>query len=146
LDNIYLLNGYDIEEHDGERYVFVRHMDELHVAIGRHIVTKRKGLTGQEIRFLRNTLNLTQSELAKELGNNPQSIVRWEKGQVALPGPAEKLLRVFFFAKLLTEEDLRDLILQTLGELDDIDESTTMPAKFILNDHWTENVPHMACC
>jgi DNA-binding transcriptional regulator YiaG len=151
LDNIYLLNGYDIEEHDGEQHVFVRHADELHKAIGRQIVTKRKGLTGQEIRFLRNTLDLTQSELASELGNNAQSIARWEKGQVDVPGGAEKLLRVFFFAKLATQDELealRDLIIEKLSELDEFDENVTMPASFILDGHWTVNVPppHVVCC
>jgi hypothetical protein len=43
LDNIYLLNGYDVEEHDGEKHVFVRNMEELHKAIGCHITPKRKG-------------------------------------------------------------------------------------------------------
>lgn len=57
LEGIYLLNGYTVEEHDGERHVFVENVDELHKAIGRHIISKRKGLTGAEIRFLRNTLD-----------------------------------------------------------------------------------------
>jgi DNA-binding transcriptional regulator YiaG len=149
LDNIYLLNGYEPEDHDGERHIFVRNADELHKAIGRHIVTKRKGLTGQEIRFLRNTLEMTQSELASELGNNAQSIARWEKGQVDIPGDAEKLLRVFFFARLASNdelEELRDLILGTLSELDEIDENEIEPANFVLNGSWTENVPQAACC
>jgi len=149
LDNIYLLNGYDIEEHDADKHVFVRNMEGLHKAIGRYIVTKRKGLTGQEIRFLRNTLNLTQSELADQLGNNAQSIARWEKGQAEIPGDAEKLLRVFFFAKLVTRDELealRALILQRLAELDEIDENVTAPAKFILDGHWTEKVPREAVC
>ncbi len=148
LDNIFLLNGYDVEYHDGERHVFVRDMDELHKAIGRHIVLKRKGLTGQEVRFLRNTLDLTQSELADQLGNNAQSIARWEKGQSEIPGDAEKLLRVIFFAKLATDEELkalREFINNTLEELDEIDESVTSPARFILNDHWKESVCQAAC-
>ena len=92
LEGIYLLNGYTVEEHDGERHVFVENVDELHKAIGRHIISKRKGLTGAEIRFLRNTLDLTQNELAAELGNNTQSVARWEKGQNHIPGaPAEQV-------------------------------------------------------
>ncbi len=144
LDNIYLLNGYNIEEHDGETHVFIRNIDELHKVIGRHIVTRRKGLAGAEIRFLRNTLNLTQSELASELGNNAQSIARWEKSQAEIPGHAEKLLRVFFFAKLASNDELallRDLIVEKLVELDEIDESETPPVKFILGERWIEDVP-----
>ncbi|RBP06429.1 helix-turn-helix protein [Roseiarcus fermentans] len=149
LDNIYLLNGYDIDEHDGERHVFVRNMEELHNAIGRHIVTKRKGLTGQDIRFLRNTLDMTQNELARELGNNAQSIARWEKGQVDIPGDAEKLLRVFFFAKLATADELaelRSLIIQDLTELDNMDERVTPIANFFLSDRWKEDSNMAMCC
>ena len=146
LDNIYLLNGYEVEEHDGESHVFVRNMEELHEAIGRHIVLRRKGLTGTEIRFLRNTLNLTQKELASELGNNAQSIARWEKGQVDIPGDAEKLFRVFFFAKLAAADELlelRDLIQRKLADLDEIDHGEKFPAKYILDGHRTENAPQL---
>src|SRR5271155_1684552 len=73
LENIFLLNGYDFDQHDGERHVFVREVEGLHQAIGRHLVCGRKALTGQEIRFLRKTIDLTQEELAEKLGNNAQS-------------------------------------------------------------------------
>lgn len=126
-----------------ERHVFIRDMDELHKAIGRHIVLKRKGLTGQEVRFLRNTLNMTQSELASHLGNNAQSIALWENGKNDLPGDAEKLLRVFSFAKLATDEELnalREFVLLKLKELDEIDEIVTMPASFVLNASWAPSL------
>ncbi len=143
LDGIYLLNGYDVKKHEGERHVFVRNVDELHMAIGRHIVSKRKGLTGKDVKFLRNTLDLTQSALAGRLGNNPQSIARWEKGQCEIPGDAEKLLRIIFFACLATDEELellRDLILETLEELDLVDESAMTATQFQLDDHWKEAI------
>ena len=141
LENIYLLNGYEFDEHDGERYAFVHGVDGLHKVIGRHIILKRKGLTGQEVKFLRNTLNLTQSELANELGNNAQSIARWEKGQTEIPGDTEKFLRVIFFARLATDEELKELqdfICKKLAELDEIDESVTGCAQFELSGQWRE--------
>lgn len=71
LEGIYLLNGYTVEEHDGERHVFVENVDELHKAIGRHIISKRKGLTGAEIRFLRNTLDvLRTNQLVSQWATN----------------------------------------------------------------------------
>jgi len=69
LDGIYLMNGYTVETHDGEEHVAVSDIDGLHKAIGRHLVTFRKALSPKEIRFLRNTLDLTQAELAQRLGN-----------------------------------------------------------------------------
>lgn len=110
LDEIYLLNGYDLEDHDGEQHLSVQKMEELHQAIGRHLVTHRKGLAPKEIRFLRNTMDLTQAELAARLGNNAQSVARWEKGECEVPGASEKLLRVVFLASLLTDEELDALV------------------------------------
>jgi len=141
LDEIYLLNGYDLEDHDGEQYMSVSKMEELHQAIGRYLVTHRKGLAPKEIRFLRNTMNLTQSELAAKLGNNAQSVARWENGKCEVPGSSEKLLRLVFLASLLTEAEmlaLKDFINSNLSELDELDENMTAQGRFKLGDIWEE--------
>src|SRR5690606_8939703 len=64
LDGIYLLNGYTVEDHEGERHVAIADVDGLHQVIGRHLVMHRKALAPRELRFLRNTMDLTQRELA----------------------------------------------------------------------------------
>lgn len=141
LDEIYLLNGYDLEDHDGEQYMSVKRMEELHQAIGRYLVTHRKGLTPKEIRFLRNTMDLTQSELAAKLGNNAQSVARWEKGECEVPGPSEKLLRLVFLASLMTEAEmlaLKEFINSNLSELDELDETAPAQGRFKLGDIWEE--------
>jgi len=141
LEGIYLLNGYDVEEHDGEEYVSISDIDGLHKAIGRHIVTHRKALSPREVRFLRNTMNLTQAELAKLLSNNSQSVARWEKGECEIPGAAEKLLRVVFMASLMTAEELeslREMLLSKLQELDCMDQLVPAAAQFELFDRWSE--------
>lgn len=142
LDGIYLLNGYITEEHDGEEHVSISDIDGLHLAIGRHLVTHRKGLSPKEIRFLRNTMGLTQGEIAARLGNNSQSVARWEKGECEIPGTAEKLLRAVFLATLDRADDLvalKVLLERQLGELDDLDETQTPPAQFELFDKWEES-------
>lgn len=78
LENIYLLNGYHTEEHDGETHVFVDGEEELHRAIARHVICTRKTLTGDEIKFLRKTMDWTQKELAERLGNDSQAVAHWE--------------------------------------------------------------------
>jgi DNA-binding transcriptional regulator YiaG len=141
LDEIYLLNGYDLEDHDGEQYMSVQKMEELHQAIGRHLVTHRKGLAPKEIRFLRNTMNLTQAELASRLGNNAQSVARWEKGECEVPGASEKLLRVVFLAPLLSDTEmaaLKDFLNNSLSALDELDETATVQGRFELGDMWHE--------
>lgn len=141
LDEIYLLNGYAKEEHDGETHVAITDIDGLHQAIGRHLVVHRKGLAPKEVRFLRNTMNLTQAQLADMLGNNSQSVARWEKGECEMPGTAEKLLRAVFLASLMGEEELatlKDFLIRQLGELDEMDELASAPAQFQLYEHWSE--------
>ena len=141
LEGIYLLNGYAIQEHDDELHVSITDMEGLHETIGRHLVGYRKGLSPKEIKFLRNTMGLTQAELAKRLGNNSQSVARWEKGECEIPGTAEKLLRAVFLASLLRDEDLvalKELLENKLTELDDLDDPHSVSAQFRLFDQWED--------
>jgi DNA-binding transcriptional regulator YiaG len=144
LDNIVLLNGYKVSYYDGEEAISVIDVDGLHRAIGRYLVMHRKGLSPKEVRFLRKTLNLTQAELAAKLGNDSQSIARWEKGICSIPGTAEKLLRATFLAENISDpsdlELLRRLLVSMMDELDMIDESQPDPAHFKLSDGWKQAV------
>jgi DNA-binding transcriptional regulator YiaG len=141
LDEIFLLNGYELVEHDGEQHLSVKKMDELHEAIGRHLVMHRKALAPKEIKFLRNTMNVTQSELAQRLGNNVQSVARWEKGETEVPGASEKLLRLVYLTHFITDEDmsmLRKFVRDTLNVLDELDETKTVQGRFQFDDKWLE--------
>ena len=142
LDGIFLLNGVDRHTYDGDEYVSIKDIDGLHIAIGKHLVLNRKALAPKEIKFLRKTMEMTQSELAEVLGKTSQSVARWEKGEVSIPGSAEKLLRALFYARhIISEEDLqvlRDLLLEKLGELDAMDQIDPRPVQFALGDHWME--------
>src|SRR5690349_8978096 len=79
LSNIYLLNGFTLDEYDGEQYVSVENLDGLWKAIGLDIVTGRKLISGKEVRFLRGQMDLTQSELGALLRVDDQTVARWEK-------------------------------------------------------------------
>lgn len=142
LDGIYLLNGFDRHEHDGEWHVSVTDIDGLHWAIGRHLVMHRKALAPKEIRFLRKTMDKTQAELAEELGKTSQSVARWEKGTHDIPGAAEKLLRAIFLARSIYNNEglevLRVLLDRKLNELDALDELESRPVQFQLTNHWIE--------
>lgn len=139
LDGIFLLNGYEARIHDGEEHVVIRDIDGLHAAIGRYLVLSRKGLSPRELRFLRKTLDFSQSELADKLGNTSQSVARWEKGEIGIPGPAEKFLRAYFLARNLSDPKdlatLRTLIVEGLAELDATDERKR-PMQFRLTKRW----------
>lgn len=143
LEGIYLLNGYSKEIHDGEEHVTILDVDGLHKAIGRHLVVHRKALAPKEVRFLRNTLGLTQAELADRLGNTSQSVARWEKGECEVPGASEKLLRAMFLIAVMSDEEfaaLRQFFESRLGELDELDQLAAPPAQFELFGSWAEKV------
>ena len=118
LDDVYLLNGYDIEETKYGKGVTVQDVDGLRSAIARELASRKKILNGKEVRFLRKQMDLTQSELGRLVGLDAQSVARWEKGQrVMKKGPAELLLRVIYMG---TDQGKIDplAVLRRLDELD----------------------------
>lgn len=82
LNNIYLVNGYKFIETPRGKSVSINDIDGLHKAIGLLLVTSKKDLSGEEIRFLRLELLMSQNTLAKLLGVSEQAIRRWEKGKL----------------------------------------------------------------
>lgn len=57
LDNIYLVNGFSIEEMDGEPYVSIENVDALWKAIGLFLVERQKTFSPAELRFLRGQMD-----------------------------------------------------------------------------------------
>ena len=51
-------------------------------------------MTGNELRQIRERLGLTQVELAADVGLDPNSIARQERGEVAIREPLAKLYRL----------------------------------------------------
>lgn len=139
LDDVYLVNGF--EPKDGG--LVIHDMDGLHMAIGLHIVTKRKVITPKELRFLRNQMDLSQRELGDLIGQSGQQVARWEKGQSEIPGPAERLIRVIFVLNTMPKklrEKLIDDLNDHLRDMYKVDETTTPRATFISTDRgWEED-------
>lgn len=63
--------------------------------------------TGQRIRLLRKTKNLTQAEFAKKIGKTESSIRKYEKGLTEIPISVLKVIAKLFEVKTidLIEED-----------------------------------------
>ena len=94
LDNIYLASGYQFRTVGDERYVSIRDVEDLHETIALALTRQRKVLSGQEIRFVRKYLDLTQRGLGELLGVSDQTVARYEKDQSPLDGPGDGLLRL----------------------------------------------------
>lgn len=100
LDDVYLTSGYELTSTEYGDGVVVKNMDGLHRAIGEFLATRKKALSGKEIRFLRGQLGLTQAGLGGVLRVADQTVARWEKQEVEIPGPAELLVRVIYLGHL----------------------------------------------
>lgn len=97
LDNVYLTNGYNVVKTPYGDAVSIDGLRSLHKAIGEGIVEQQGAMNGAEFRFLRKELDLTQSALAGIMGEQVQSIARWEKNRTKpLRGSADKLMRVLY--------------------------------------------------
>ena len=117
LDDIYLAGGYDETETDYGSGVIIHHMDELHSAIGFYLATSKKTLNGKEIRFLRHQMDLTQAQLGDILRVTDQTVARWEKGEVPIPGPEDLLIRMVYLGHVSKTVDVR-VLAESLRKVD----------------------------
>ena len=133
LDSIYLLNGFTKTTHDGEEYVSVTDIDGLHRAIGIQIVMDKKAPTGREIRFLRDEMRISQSELGSRLSVSDQSVARWEKGRTDIPGTAVLSIKVVYLFSMLPEAKRDEEISRYLSALERLAEADETADKLVLS-------------
>lgn len=110
LDGIYLCNGYERQQINGEWFTSIEDIEGLHVAIGMYLVEHKPTLASDEIRFIRNVMDRTQGEIAEALGVDEQTVARWEKGKTAMSGPADRTLRIIFLASVMDPEELMSFV------------------------------------
>ena len=117
LDNVWLLNGFHPEETAYGPGVRVEDAEDLHRALAAGIVADKAPMSGQELRFIRKLMGLSQNGLARLLGSSDQRVARWEKGQPLDPS-AERLIRMVTRDWLGDDYHIRDA-LEELAELDE---------------------------
>ena len=134
LDNVYLMNGYEYAEgQGGSRAVIIHDIDGLHGAIGRYLIKERKTLSGDEIRFLRHELGMSQNVLSRLLDVTEQTVRRWEQDKLSIPRAADAILRSVYAEKIGGNEKVSE-ILQRISDIEDeIDRAMIMEE---LNDEW----------
>ena len=119
LDNVYLLDGYELISTDDGKDLIIHEADDLHVAIGRTIVLHDHALDGKEFRYLRKMLELTQSAIGGLFGVDAQTVARWEKGEHPVPMPADRLIRLLFIEQHINKHPGIHELLEKLSEMDD---------------------------
>lgn len=84
---------------------------KLHRVIGQVICEKNKGLlTGDEIRFLRKTMDMKANELAQIMGTDVSTISRWENNKKDIGDGNDRLLRMVFIHRLPYSTTLPDTV------------------------------------
>jgi DNA-binding transcriptional regulator YiaG len=121
LDYVYLINGYTEHETPHGTGVSIKDARRLHEVIARDVVTSGWPLRGQEVRFLRGMLKLSQEGMARVLGQKRGSVARWEMASnKAIPPVADRALRFFYALKADGNETAARLV-ELVAEIDDLE-------------------------
>ncbi len=107
LDNIYLMNGWSIDETDS---LHIQNIRDLHKVIGQSLVFLNRKLKGKEIRYIRHYLDLSQKSFGERLGVDYQSVLRWETGKSKITKPVDRFLKAIFHEYLNENERVVDII------------------------------------
>lgn len=79
LDNVWLTNGFRVEDTPYGPVVTIDNAENLDQTIAKYLTEKPDPLTGQELRFLRLMLDFSQKRLGELLGKEAQTVALWEK-------------------------------------------------------------------
>lgn len=117
LDNIYLSNGYTIEQTPYGEAVSIEGAAELDRAIALSLIRQPHPLGAKEFRFLRQQTGMSQSDTGAFIGADRQTVARWEKQETPLPQYADSLIRLLYSG--YHAQDITTIsLIQTLNALD----------------------------
>ncbi|MDP2359047.1 MAG: transcriptional regulator [Beijerinckiaceae bacterium] len=100
LDNVMIEGVKLLVDDAGDECLVIPNINALHKVIAHGIVVRRSSMSGQELRFIRTEMGMTQAQLAAMLHREPLAISRWERGEVAMDANAEALVRLYAIQKL----------------------------------------------
>ncbi len=109
LKNIWLKDGYASHQTEYGEGVSIHDLEGLHKTIGLDVVHQTPALDGNDVRFLRKEMDLTQSALASILRVSEDTIRNYEN-RTQIPEPTELLLRKFYIEHIQGDGSLRDLV------------------------------------
>ena len=136
LDNVYLENGYTIKKTAYGEGISIHDMEGLHEAIAYNIITKQRKLNGDEIRYLRKELELSQKGLSILLDVSENTIRGWENSRSSISGSANTLMRIIYLENIGKNEKIINFI-ERLNKLDEEFNKITLSEK---NNHWVAQV------
>lgn len=78
-------------------------LDALHEQLLLDVLSNGHVLGGEEVRFIRKALSLSQAALADRLGVHRVTVARWETGEVPLDGPTSVAIRALAAIPVVAE-------------------------------------------
>lgn len=121
LDYVYLRDGFELRETRHGKGIAIHDAGALHETIALVIITRPQPMRGQEVRFLRSLLKLSQEGLARVLRTKRGTVARWEgRPNHAITGAADAALRLFYALKA-DKHGLAEQICDLLAELDELE-------------------------
>lgn len=97
LKNV-ILRGINVNECPkcGEELPELPNINGLHRALASKLIRKQSPLTGEEIKFLRKSMDMKGSDLALDLGVHPVTVSRWENNAEVVGPQSDRLIRAFY--------------------------------------------------
>jgi DNA-binding transcriptional regulator YiaG len=99
LSNIYLRNGFTMEDSDGDETISYENLTGLYFEIGQAIASTPCTLRAEEFRFMRKQLRMSQADIAALFDKTDQAVAKWEKGLLPVPKAESTLLKVFWLSQ-----------------------------------------------
>ena len=107
LSNVFIDDVDVVQDNQGEETYTIKNILGLHKLIAHTIVSRlRQRMTGNEFRFLRSEMGLTQEEAGKRLGRDRVTISRWERGETTIDPAVETVMKMLAIEKLGIDRDM----------------------------------------
>lgn len=110
---------------NGHEEIGIPRMAGLHKAIARLVASRRRLLEPNEVRFLRKHLGFTSKDFALEMGVDPVTVSKWERGHQPIGQQSQKLLQLMALTRPLSR-----YLSRCKGTAPDVLELTTLEGKW----------------
>jgi transcriptional regulator with XRE-family HTH domain len=142
LSNIYLVGIRCVISESGKKIPEIPALKYLLHLIARDLISKPTALGGEEIRFLRKRLGQKQTEFARNLGIEPETLSRAENDHNALKESTDKLIRLYYAFEANDDVHLNEFRSDIRKALSEWHASQQPPKKRVAtvhNDEWHLN-------
>lgn len=122
LSNVYLRNGFTIEDSDGDETISYENLSGLYFEISRAIASTPFTMRAEEFRFMRKQLQMSQAHIAALFDKSDQAIAKWEKGLLPVPKAESTLLKIFWLSQKVRATEFKSTVLSFNASVNEQDQ------------------------